>query len=166
MVVRGPANSILTLSPKHRCKRGRESAVTSNEAVPHSSHGCKAGNVVVTPESEPAPESRPVAEHPKYCFRTAGDGPVGLDQVNSRVKTLDRYVLSKTRSDRLEGGDIHFFARGFLASPDPADAKEAVRIIEEQRLFSRRRAVSQPARATNLGRVLISLVAHSSHDSL
>ena len=67
--------------------------------------------------------------------------------MNTRAKTFDRNVLSKTLGDGLERGDIHLFAGCLLPSPDPTDTKVTVRVVNEKRLLGRRGAVSQAVRA-------------------
>jgi len=130
--------------------------VSGNDLIPAPSHGCKAGNVAVAPESESAPGPRAVTEHPKDSFCAAVDGCVGLDQMNSGAKTVDWYVCYELLSDRLKRGNVNPFAGRFLPTPDPAYAKTTVRIVDEKRFLSRRGAMSQAVRATNLYRLLVS----------
>jgi hypothetical protein len=122
--------------------------------------------LAVTPETEPATDTGPVAEHSKHRFRAVIDRPIGLDQVDGGAKGFDRYVLRKTLSDGLKRSDIDLFARGLLTSPDPADTKITIPVIDEKRFLRRSRAVRQAAWTTNLLQFLISSVAHFSHDSL
>jgi hypothetical protein len=139
--------------------------MSGDESIPIPGRSRKARNLAVTPESESTPHARAMAEHPKHRFRAATDGSIGLDQVNGRTEIFVWDVLNKTLSDRLEWSEINAFTRGLLPSPDPADTKCTALIIDEKRLLSRRDAVVQAIRTTNILHVLISSIAHSSHNS-
>ena len=103
----------------------------SNEPVATTSCHAKPGKVAVTPEPQSARSPRVITEHAKDCFCTRKNGSVGLDQVHSRTKAVDCNVVPELLSDRLKRGKINPIAYGLLPTPNPPDAKIAVRIIDE-----------------------------------
>jgi hypothetical protein len=140
--------------------------MSGDKTVPQPSCDRKAGNPAITPESEAASETRPRAEHPEDGFRAAVYRSVGLDQVNGGAKTFDRYVLSKIPCGGLGRGELNQATRCFLPSPNPAETKGAVTVIDKKRPLWRSGTVNQVVRATNGFQLFISWIGHGSRDWL
>src|SRR5260370_404355 len=93
-----PTNGFLAPSPE-RCRNHEgKFPVPGNKSVPESGHNRVARKMLVTPERPPAPRFRSIAEHPANGFRAPIDVSIGLNQANSRLKTLDWNVRTKARS--------------------------------------------------------------------
>src|ERR1700730_1612753 len=149
IIVGRPANCIAAPSPMRRRNYGGKFPVPGSKFVPEPGHNRVARKMHVTPERPPAPEFRPIAEHPANGFRAPVDVSIGFNQPDSRLKTFDWNVRTKARSYRLEGSDIDFTVHRFLPPADPADAKITVCIIDQERPLSGRGAMNEAIRTWN-----------------
>ena len=114
-----------------------------NNSVAEPGYRRVARKMAVTPQGQPAPRSRPIAEHPANGFSAPINIAVCLNQADSRLKTFYGNVANKACSLRLKRSDIDLAGHRLLPAADPAEAKVAVPIVDQKRSFGGRGAMNE-----------------------
>src|ERR1700736_1290523 len=96
LVKRRSTGGVLAPTPEQCCDMRRQFAMTSNDSVCKVGERSESRNELITPERNPARNSRAFVPRAEDRFGAAIDFSVSGDQPNSRLKTFNRDIFVET----------------------------------------------------------------------